>query len=130
MRAISGTLTPALAAHCGDLTVDKADAYHVTTFRKIVENVAKLAYINNDDLLFFRGQSNDYKNKAGGSTLFPSIYRGDAVSEREVKHKFDILEQACRLLVDRWRIDKLDGLRDIMCNGEFFSTMKFATLPC
>lgn len=113
MRAITGTLTPELVAHCGGSTPDKAEAFHVTTFRKLVEHVAKLSYINNDDLLFFRGQSSDYKNRAGGTTLFPAIYRGDVVPEREVKHKFDILDQACRLLTDRWKTNKIEGIRDI-----------------
>lgn len=113
MRAISAKLTPELSAHYGNAGVDKADAFYVSTFRKLVEHVARLSYINNDELLFFRGQSSDYKNRSGGTTLFPAIYRGDQLQEREVKHRFDRLDQASRLLVEKWRVANIDGFRDI-----------------
>jgi hypothetical protein len=53
----------------------------VTNFRALVEHVAKLAYVNPDELLFFRGQDKDYQSKAGGTTLYPSIYRGDPLAQ-------------------------------------------------
>ncbi|MBA1140459.1 FRG domain-containing protein [Mesorhizobium neociceri] len=113
MREISPKLTPELQAHCNGLSVDKAPAFQVTTFRRLVEQVAKLAYINHDDLLFFRGQDTDYLNRSGGTTLYPGIYRGDSIPERELRHRFDMLEQGCRLLVEKWQVAKIDGYSDI-----------------
>jgi hypothetical protein len=62
--------------------------------------VAQLAYINSDHLLFFRGQDKDYQSKAGGTTLYPAIYRGDNVPRRELAYRFEQLDQAARVLVD------------------------------
>ncbi|MDQ6432856.1 FRG domain-containing protein [Mesorhizobium sp. LHD-90] len=113
MRSITPKLTPELLNHYGTKEVDKADAFPVRTFRQLVEHVARLAYINNDEFLFFRGQSNDYRSRAGGTTLYPGIYRGDAIPEREIRHRFDMLDQACKLLIEKWRSQSLEGLRDI-----------------
>ena len=89
-------------------------AFPVATFRPLVEHVAKLAYRNRDDLLFFRGQSRDYQSKAGGATLYPSIYRGDALPQRELRHRFEILDQAGRTLARRFGEEGIDGHRELL----------------
>ena len=62
MREITPKLTPELQTHCDGGRVWRAKAYDVSTFRRIVEHVAKLAYVNRDELLFFRGQDKDYES--------------------------------------------------------------------
>ena len=64
MRQIHGNLTKELRNHTSPKEVGKDSGYPVKSFRKLVEQVAKLAYLNKDYLLFFRGQKNDYRNKA------------------------------------------------------------------
>lgn len=109
MREITPKLTQELQTHCKDQPVWRAEAYSVSTFRALVEHVAKLAYANRDELLFFRGQDEDYQSKAGGTTLYPAIYRGDVVPTRELRQRFDLLEQASRLLGDRFRNARVAG---------------------
>jgi hypothetical protein len=113
MREITPRLTAELAAHCGGAPVWKADAFPVRTFRQLMEHVARLAYANRDELLFFRGQNKDYQSRVGGTTLYPAIYRGDAIPARELRHRFDLLDQAARLLVERFRSAGVDGHKEL-----------------
>lgn len=109
MRPIAPKLTPELQAHCRDDPVWRAAPFDISTFRGLVEVVAKLAYINRDEFIFFRGQNRDYESRAGGSTLYPAIYRGDVVPARELRHRFDLLDQAARLLVERFKDAGVEG---------------------
>jgi hypothetical protein len=113
MRELTPRLTPALQAHCGRGPVFRSKAFKVSTFRALVEHAAKLAYANRDELLFFRGQDKDYQSRAGGTTLYPAIYRGDVVPTRELRHRFELLDQAGRLLVDRFKRAKVDGYAEL-----------------
>jgi hypothetical protein len=113
MRAIRPTLTPELKRHCGSKPVWRATAFEVATYRKLIEHVACLAYLNRDELLFFRGQDKDFQNKAGGTTLYPSIYREDAVPTYELRHRFEMLEKAGRMLAERFKKAHIDGHREL-----------------
>ena len=113
MREITPRLTRELDGHRSGANIWKAPPFPVTHFRALVEHVARLAYINPDDLLFFRGQDKDFQSRAGGTTLYPAIYRGDAVAARELRYRFDVLEQAGRLLVKRFKDAKVDGHREL-----------------
>jgi hypothetical protein len=113
MRPITSRLTEELGTHAGDLPVWRAPAFEVPHFRPLVEHVARLAYANPDELLFFRGQEKDYQSKSGGSTLYPSIYRGDPLPARELRHRFDLLDQASRLLIDRFKAAGVEGHREL-----------------
>ena len=94
MRSIKGNLSEEIiGAHIGD-NVLKEDAYPVASYRDLVVHIAKLSYLNIDYLLFFRGQFMDYRNKAGSSTFYPSIYRGERVAKDEVKYRCKVLEKA------------------------------------
>jgi hypothetical protein len=75
----------------------------VSNFRALVEQVAKLAYANPDTLLFFRGQDRDYQGRSNATTLYPPIYRGDAVPAAEIRHRFEVLDEASKLLVERFK---------------------------
>lgn len=113
MREIKPTLTADLEAHCKGAPVWRAPAFPLSTFRALVEHVARLAYANRDELLFFRGQDKDYQSKAGGTTLYPSIYRGDVLPARDLRHRFEVLDQAARLLADKFKTARIEGHREL-----------------
>ena len=62
MRTIEGTVSEDLKAFLGDQSIAKADAFEVRTYRELMSHVAKLAFLNKDHLLFYRGQNTDYRN--------------------------------------------------------------------
>jgi hypothetical protein len=113
MRAIEPSLTPEILRHIDKKAVDIAKPFPVKTFRELVKQVAKLSYLNKDQMLFFRGQNQDYKNKIGASTFYPSIYRGDYLPRNEVKYRFELLNQAARKLVDLFGDEKITGFREV-----------------
>jgi len=110
MRPISNTiLTKELKKHTSVKDVAKNDGYFVHTFRELVEQVAKLSYLNKDYLLFYRGQSNDYRNKAGKSTFYPTIYRSDYLTQHELDYRFDKLYSASKILSELFKKHKIEG---------------------
>lgn len=110
MRPISGTiLTKELNKHTSIKEVAKDRGYSVNTYRELVEQIAKLSYLNKDYLLFFRGQANDYKNKADKSTFYPTIYRSDYLTQQELDYRFDKLYSASKILVELFKRHKIDG---------------------
>jgi len=113
MRTIVGQLTPQLTAHVGSQAVAKASPLPVRTFRELMQHVARLSYANKDYLLFFRGQANDHKNKAGASSFYPTIYRGDRLYRPELDIRFDILEGACKRLSESFQRQKIEGASDV-----------------
>jgi hypothetical protein len=113
MREITPKLTPEVQKHTGGEPVWRAKPFEISTFRTLVEHVARLAYLNPDELLFFRGQDKDFQSRAGGTTLYPMIYRGDSVAARELRHRFELLDQAARLLVERFKKAGVDGHREL-----------------
>lgn len=116
MRKITPQLTSELFKHFGNpqqTKVAASDAYKIATFRELVENTAKLAFKNKDHLLFFRGQTQDYRNKAGVSTFYPSIYRGEYLSQKEIDLRFAKLKQAGKLLVQLFEDKKIEGCREV-----------------
>jgi hypothetical protein len=113
MRKIEGTLTDELSSHIRETPADVADPLPVSTFRKLVEHVAKLSFLNKDQLFFFRGQGQDHRNKAGASTFYPSIYRGEYVSHWEIQYRFEILEEASKQLRRLFSNEKIEGYREL-----------------
>ena len=88
MSLIKGQITKEISEFIGDNQVDKAEAFTITTYRQLVEPVAKLAYLNKDHLLFFRGQGAGYRTRTGASTFYPTIYRGDYLPQGEINNRF------------------------------------------
>lgn len=113
MRGIEGKITQKLATVVDEKDVASGDGFPVNTYRELVEYCAALAYLNKDHLLFFRGQCVDFKNKNDKSTFYPSIYRGDYLPKREVKHRFDILNQASSKLVELLSARTKDGTGEL-----------------
>lgn len=109
MRQIYGKLTSELLTHTTPKTVGIDIGFPVATFRELVEQVAKLSFLNKDYLLFFRGQKNDYKNKINSSTFYPTIYRGDYLTQQELDFRFDKLNTASKFLVELFKKHKIEG---------------------
>jgi hypothetical protein len=113
MHTSKPILTPELQNHVGRLEVWQAPPFQVKTYRSLVESVARLSYKNPTQLLFYRGQDKDFQSRAGGSTLYPAIYRGDNLARREVEFRFQQLGSAARILVSRFEHHGIDGHRDV-----------------
>ncbi|WP_281541574.1 FRG domain-containing protein [Maribacter aestuarii] len=112
MRQIFGRLTSELYKHTNPKNVGKDPGFPLKNYRELVEQVAKLSYLNKDHLLFFRGQKNDYRNKANKSTFYPTIYRGEHLTQQELDYRFDKLYSASKILVDLFKKHKVDGLAE------------------
>ena len=76
------------------------DGEEVATFEELSNKIAQLAFVNPSVLLFFRGQSIDYKVGKSGkerTTLFPTMYRNYS-SIRELENRWNKLKIAEILL--------------------------------
>jgi len=113
MRPITGTLTKELNDILTHKEAAKADAFVVTSYSKLMDYISRLSYLNKDYLLFFRGQGADYTNKAGASSIYPSIYRGDRLSRDELDIRFEVLTGSSRRLVDVMQKEKPEGYLDV-----------------
>ena len=113
MREIRGELSAELAELVGSQGPANAEPIPVLNYRKLMEQVARLSYLNKDYLLFFRGQATDYKNKAGASSFYPSIYRGERLSREEVALRFDVLESSSKRLVEAFRQHRIAGYHEV-----------------
>lgn len=114
MTNITPELTAELLKHFKDkYKVASYPAYSVSTFSELIKQTARLSYLNKDYLLFYRGQSLDYQNKVGSSTFYPTIYRQDYLTHRELVYQFDILENACELLVESFQSKNIEGCVDV-----------------
>lgn len=113
MRAIKGLLTKDIEKHVDGNSVSKRDAYPVSSFRALVEHVARLSYLNKDYLLFFRGQEHDYRNKAGATTIYPKIYRGEYVSRDQLQLSFSVLDSAASNLCNALKNNNMECYREV-----------------
>jgi hypothetical protein len=113
VQAITGHLPADLEEQLGGSNPAKAAPIHVATFRQLMEHTARIAYRNKDYLLFFRGQTSDYQNKAGASSFYPTIYRGERLSKPELEQRFDHLRGACSRMIDILRRENIEGAADV-----------------
>ena len=113
MRKIEPRLTKTLAKKFDKKNIAGGNAVLIKTYRKLVEKTARLAYLNKDYLLFFRGQETDYKNRVGNSTFYPSIYREDYLPQRELNYRFDILNEACKKIKRLFRESGIQGYKEM-----------------
>lgn len=109
MQSITGKLPKELSELYEPKNISKSEPLLVKTFPELVSHIARLSYYNKDQLLFFRGQGDDYRNRADSSTFLPSIYRGDYLNKSELDYRFDNLEEACKQLVQRFEEEKITG---------------------
>ena len=87
--------------------------FRVRTYRELVEKVAELCYWNKDYLVFFRGQTFDYKNKAGKSTFYPTIYRKDPLTENDRLYRFRKLREASSILQQKLMDLDIPGWKEV-----------------
>jgi hypothetical protein len=114
MRNIVPTIPKAFEPVVGDpAKITTSKPIPISTFRELVEITAKFAFFNKDFMLFYRGQANDYLNKGGGSTFYPTIYRGDYLPHRELLNRFYILKGSSKALVDLFESRRIEGFKDL-----------------
>jgi hypothetical protein len=78
---------------CGNTGIVAADPMQVKTFAEMTDMVAKLAWFNKSHVLFFRGQTKEYKIGNRFPTIYPTYFRKyikKEMSEQELK---DILSE-------------------------------------
>ncbi len=115
MTSITPELTEELLEHFVDeKTVGSKEAFPVKNFRDLVEQNARLSFKNKNHLLFYRGQTNDYKNKAGSSTFYPTIYREEYLHFSELVNSFEILEGASNSLINLFKTQKIEGYKELI----------------
>lgn len=80
--------------------------HSVSSFLELASKVAELQFRNRDHVLLFRGQSADYPNKKGNSTLKPTFFRplkkGNPNSSTLIK-RFETLREAEQDLARRYK---------------------------
>jgi hypothetical protein len=113
LQKLNPQATPRLGAWLKAQSVGTADAFPVASFPELMQAVAELSYANKDQLLFYRGQSRDFRNKAGASTIYPGIYRGERVSKQQLELSFDVLEAASTRLCTALERQGLACHRDV-----------------
>lgn len=88
----------------------------INRFSELVNEVAELSFNNHENMLFYRGQSIDFKKpNSNTSTLYPSIYRGRIDSKNDnLALKVRLLNKASELLVDAIKKTKILGKDEIV----------------
>ncbi len=82
--------------------------HHVSSYIELAKKIAELQFRNSEHVLLFRGQSADYRNQKGNTSLKPSILRGaDAHNPAAeiLEARFERLKWAERILVEHYRSD-------------------------
>lgn len=113
MRAIDSSLTERLKRHVDGENVRRADALRVSSYRELVEEVARLAYLNKDHVLFYRGQVRDFRNRGGASTVYPSIYRGERVTKDQIDLNFSLLDRSAQRLCKLLEEHEITGFSEV-----------------
>lgn len=113
MRHIEGHLPEEISKGLSSKNIAESEGYDVPTFHELVVLSASISYLNKDHMIFYRGQNSDYKNKAGRSTFYPSIYRGDPLRKPELDYRFSILNDASRRLKVKFEERNVSGLPEL-----------------
>ncbi len=87
-------------------------AIEVSTYTELLEKISRLSYDHPYNVLYFRGQSSDYRNQKDRSTIYPTIYR-QVLDENARKEKFDLLEKCSDALIEISRKYKLQGISEM-----------------
>ena len=82
-------------------TASQSDPQAACSFSDLVKKVAWLSNIFPHQLLFFRGQKADHKNKSGATTIYPNIYREELLRKEEIVAKYEVLDAAANDLASR-----------------------------
>jgi hypothetical protein len=114
MRNITPQIPNELVRKISDKYIPRSQPIPVKTYRQLMEIIAKYSYENKDYQLYFRGQNIDYKNKASSSTIYPSIFRGENISQKQMDERANILEVLSKRLCDELRENKIIGYKDVI----------------
>src|ERR1700757_419589 len=75
-------------------TIRKGVGHQVESYIVLAKKVAELQFRNRDHVFLFRGQSNDYRNQHGNTTLKPTLFRPERVgnpNEQTLVRRFKAL---------------------------------------
>lgn len=104
MRSIRPRLTPIfLDNNINDKFLVESDGVYISSYFELRKQMAQLACANSDFVLYFRGQKIDYTDnlyRKGGSSFFPSIYRGQ-ITDEDLRERWSKLEFACKLFTEK-----------------------------
>jgi len=79
--------------------------HRVRSYLELATKIAELQFRNRDHVLFFRGQSGDYKNASGNTTLKPTLFRprkkGNP-NRSTLIARFQTLDRAERVLIQQY----------------------------
>lgn len=89
--------------------VRAAQGHRVRTFLELARKVAELQFRNRDHVLLFRGQRGDFRNRAGNSSLKPTLLRDPAGRRVALAERFARLAKAEKELARRWETAGLLG---------------------
>lgn len=96
---------------CG--AIRKKAAHPVRSYMDLATKVAELQFRNRDFVLMFRGQSKDYRNRSGYTSLRPTLLRplssNGTLREGLVKRRFERLRKAETALLTEYKARKLLG---------------------
>ena len=116
MRRVKVSLTEKLAESFRSSKpedIARANPFLVSSFTDLLSQVAQLSYLNKDYLLFYRGQRNDYKNKVGASSFYPTIYRSEGLSKESLILSFIRLSNAAAELCKILESEGIKGFEDV-----------------
>lgn len=85
----------------------------IESYERLVREIAKLAYINKDVLLYYRGQNSDHTNRAERSSFYPTIYRG-RITSSEVYERFEKLKGCSEQLKESFERFNKQGKYDLI----------------
>lgn len=103
------------AAKATNGVVRRGQGHRVTSYLELAKKIAELHFRNPEHILLYRGQSKDYKNDKGNTTLKPSLLRHRAEDKFKppapyvLEQRFSNLQEAERRLVSKFEDCKLDG---------------------
>lgn len=90
---------------CKCTELRKMAAHDVHSFLELATKIAELQFMNRDFVLLFRGQTKAYRNYQRNTSMKPSLFRdpsGQNPSSETLRQRFQVLEQAERLLVESY----------------------------
>jgi len=93
-------------------TIRSSSPELITNYQDLVEKIAIISFRNPDQNLYFRGQSKDFKNNRNQSSIYPTIYRKLANTEKSKKflaNQVAKLKKAEELILKKFQKIKLTG---------------------
>jgi hypothetical protein len=95
----------------------KGPAKKVDTYDELVKDVAQILHRNRNFVLYYRGQSKDYKDDNGKTTILPTIYRKKLGEKRlMLKDRFELLGNKVQILKQVFKGQKLQFAGTTMLN--------------